>query len=212
VENRLVLLTHELRSPVAALVAIAETVVGRRGAIDAPTQRRLLELAVAAGRDVERITADARPASLRQELVDPARLVADAVAAARLAGSAVRADSEPGLPRLRADPVRLRQALANLIANANAHSPPGIDVIVSARARNHEIELAVADRGPGIASHRQAEIFEPGVRYAQRPGDGIGLAVVRAVAEAHGGRIEVESAVGAGAVFRLVLPRAGARA
>jgi two-component system sensor histidine kinase BaeS len=209
VDDRLGLLTHELRSPVAALVAIAETVAERGGELDARTLRRLLQLAVAAGRDVERIVLDAAPASLRPELVDPGRLVADAVTTARLGGAAIRAEVEPGLPTLQADPVRLRQALGNLIGNALAHSPAGREIVVSARSAGDGVELAVADEGAGIAPAEQQAIFEPRVRYADRPGEGIGLAVARAVAEAHGGRIAVESSVGAGATFRLVLPLAG---
>jgi two-component system, OmpR family, sensor histidine kinase BaeS len=213
VDDRLGLLTHELRSPVAALVAIAETVAERGGELDGRTLRRLLQLAAAAGRDVERIVLDAAPASLRPELVDPGRLVADAVTTARLGGAVIRirAEVEPGLPTLQADPVRLRQALGNLIGNALAHSPAGREIVVSARSAEAGVELAVADEGAGIAPAEQQAIFEPGVRYADRPGEGIGLAVARAVAEAHGGRIAVESSVGAGATFRLVLPLAAGR-
>ena len=205
-EDRLAVLRHELRSPVAAIVAIAETLAARREQLDEATLLRLLELALEAGRDVERIAHDAAPTSLRPELVDPAKLVAETVTAARLRGAAIRAVAEPGLPALRADPVRLRQALANLVRNALAHSPPGIDVVVSARARSDGVELAVVDQGGGIARERHGLIFEPGVRFAERAGEGIGLAVARAIAEAHGGRIEVESSPGEGATFRLVVP------
>jgi two-component system, OmpR family, sensor histidine kinase BaeS len=211
VEDQLGLLTHELRSPVAALVAIADTVAERGDELDPATLRRLLHLAVAAGRDVERIVLDSAPGSLRRELVDPARLVADAVTAARLGGAAIRAAVEPNLPTLQADPVRLRQALGNLIGNALAHSPAGGEIVVSARPTGEGVELAVADEGAGIAPAQQQAIFEPGVRYADRPGEGIGLAVARAVVEAHGGRIAVESSVGAGARFTLVLPLSAGR-
>jgi two-component system, OmpR family, sensor histidine kinase BaeS len=210
-DDRLGLLTHELRSPVAALVAIAETVAERGGELDSRMLRRLLRLAVAAARDVERIVADAAPTSLRPEPVDPTRLVVDAVAAARLSGAAIRVEMEPGLPTVEADPVRLRQALGNLIDNALAHSPAGREIVVSARSAGDGVELAVADEGEGISPAEQQAIFQPGVRFADRPGEGIGLAVARAVAEAHGGRIAVESSAGAGATFRLVLPLAAGR-
>jgi signal transduction histidine kinase len=210
VDDPLTLLAHELRSPVAALRAIADAVGSQGVGLDAATRRRLLELAVAAGRDLERIVVDVAPGSLVLEAVDPAELVRDAATSAGLRGAPVRADVAAELPLLRADPVRLRQALANLIGNALAHSPPGAGVVVAARRCSDGVELAVADEGEGISHLSQESLFEAGVRFADRPGEGIGLAVVRAVAEAHGGRVEVESSPGAGATFRLVLPYAAA--
>ncbi len=71
--------------------------------------------------------------------------------------------------------------------------------------------IAVTDEGEGIASDDVARVFEPGVRLtAARPGSGLGLAVVRTIAHAHGGEVEVESSPGQGATFRLVLPGASA--
>jgi two-component system sensor histidine kinase KdpD len=206
--DRLALIAHELRSPVAALVAISEAVAARRGRLAADDARRLLELAVAAGRDVERIVIDATPASLRLERVDPAQLVLDVVAASGLRQQAVEADAGHDLPALRADPVRLRQALTNLVDNAVAHSPPGAVVVVSATQVDGLLRLAVADRGEGIPHERLELVLEPGVRFSDRPGQGIGLAVARAIAEAHGGVLELESAPGRGSVFTLVLPLA----
>ncbi|HEY7731532.1 MAG TPA: ATP-binding protein [Gaiellaceae bacterium] len=210
--DRLALIAHELRSPVAALVAISETVAARRGRLGARDARRLLVLAVAAGRDVERIVLDATPASLRLERVDPAQLVLDVVAASGLRRQAVEADPGRDLPALRADPVRLRQALANLVDNAVAHSPPGAVVVVSARQADGLVRLAVADRGEGIPAERLELVLQPGVRFADRPGQGIGLAVARTIADAHGGSLEIESAPGRGSIFTLVLPLASGTA
>jgi two-component system sensor histidine kinase BaeS len=206
-EQSLGLLVHELRSPIAALVAIAET-LGTPGGIPREDARRLLELAVAAGRDVERIVVDATPSSLRLERVDPAALVADVAATASLSSGAVRAEAEPGLPWLEADPVRLRQALGNLVANAVAHSRG--EVVVSASRHDDGVALAVSDSGEGIEPEHQLAVFEPGTRFADRPGEGLGLAVVRSVVDAHGGVVELESAPGRGSTFRLVLPPGGA--
>lgn len=205
-EDRLALLAHELRSPVAALVAIAATIAQDGQTLEAATRRRLLELALAAGRDVERIVLDVSPVSLRLQQVDAARLVRDVVTSTRLGGASIRADAEGTVPEVRADPVRLRQALANLIENALAHSPAGVDVVVSARERENGVELAVADKGEGIDRKRHDAVFESGIRFADRPGQGLGLAIARTIAEAHGGRLEVEAAPGRGATFRLVLP------
>ena len=210
--DRLALIAHEIRSPVAALAAIAHAFRTRAPALDAHAAERLLWLAVVAARDVERIVVDATPASLRREQVDPGRLVLDVTAAARLRRAPVAADAEPGLPPLDGDPVRLRQALANLVENAVAHSPPGASVVVSARCTEGTVRIAVADEGEGIPRSRHRLVLEPGVRFAERPGDGIGLAVARAIAEAHGGALEVDSAPGRGATFTLVLPCAAASA
>jgi two-component system sensor histidine kinase BaeS len=206
-EQRLGLLVHELRSPVAALVAIA-AVLGAPDAVPRDDARRLLELAAAAARDVERIAGDATPSSLRRERVDPAALVADVAATASLSGRIVRSEAEPGLPWLDADPVRLRQALANLVDNAVAHSRA--EVVVAARRHADGVALEVSDSGEGIPPERQAAVFEAGMRFAERPGEGLGLAVVRAVAAAHGGVVELASEPGRGSTFRLVLPSAGA--
>jgi len=119
----------------------------------------------------------------------------------------VRASVAAKLPRIEADPLRLRQALDNLVANAVTHSPPGGEVVVSARVDEGAIVLSVADKGGGIPVEEQERIFEPGVRLdVGRPGSGLGLAVARAIAEAHGGKLTVESAPGEGATFTLVLP------
>ena len=107
------------------------------------------------------------------------------------------------------DATRLRQALDNLVANASWHAPAGTAVRVTARARAGEVVVAVADKGEGVPPSELHRIFEPGVRATEsRPGSGIGLAVVRAVALAHGGKAEVQSSPGQGATFRLVLPAA----
>jgi two-component system sensor histidine kinase KdpD len=204
----LALLVHELRSPVAALLAIEQVVRERRHDLARGDLARLLELGVAAARDVERIVIDATPTSLRRETIDPRALVGAVVETAQLRGAPVVVELEPELPRIEADPVRLRQALANVIANALEHSPPGGEVLVRARAAAGELEIEIADEGEGIPLDAQERIFEAGVRLAARPGQGLGLAVARAVAEAHGGTLEVESEPGRGACFRLALPTA----
>ena len=84
-------------------------------------------------------------------------------------------------------------------------------VTISVDRRDASVVIAVSDEGEGIAADDLARVFEPGVRLTSgRPGSGLGLAVVRAIAEAHGGEVEVASAVGVGTTFRLVLPGASA--
>jgi len=206
--DRLAFLVHEVRSPVAALSAIAEALAG--GDLDEGTQRELAGLALAACRGIERVVGDAAVGSVRLEAVDVGGLVRESVAAAALGGAKVRPVVSSDLPRIAADPIRLRQALDNLVANAIAHSPPGGEVVVNARVGEGEILLSVSDKGAGIPIEEQERIFEPGVRLdTSRQGSGLGLAVARAIAEAHGGTLTVESAPGDGATFTLVLPLPG---
>jgi signal transduction histidine kinase len=204
--DRLAILVHEVRSPVAALAAIAETL--QEETLEPAARDELAALAVAASRGIERVVTDATVASVRIEDVDVGRLVRETVAAAALAGGTIRADVAAGLPRLQADPLRLRQALDNLVSNALAHTPSGTEVVVSASSRDDGgVLLSVTDSGDGIAVADQRRIFDAGVRLnLDRPGAGLGLAVARAIAEAHGGTLTVESAPGEGATFTLTLP------
>ena len=204
--GRLAVLAHELRSPVAALVAIVEAYP----TADAPRRRRLLELAGSAVASIERLLVDAAVASVRLERVDAGRLVCDAAETAALGGARVVAQTEAGL-EVDGDPERLRQALDNLIGNAVGHSPAGGAVTVQAGREGKSVVIAVTDEGEGIAPDDVERAFEQGVRLTDaRPGSGLGLALVRAIAHAHGGEVEVESAPGRGATFRLVLPAASA--
>jgi signal transduction histidine kinase len=201
-DDRLALLAHEVRSPVAALAAIAEAYP----AADDVTRKRLVELAVAAVAGLERLLVDASPTSLRPEVLDVSRLTVDAAETAAVAGAPVVAKVEAGL-MVEGDPERLRQALDNLIANAIAHSPAGRTVRVTAGREAHSVVIAVADEGDGIAPEDLDRVFAPGVRLTTaRPGSGLGLAVVRTIARGHGGDVEIESRPGQGATFRLVLP------
>ncbi len=202
--DHLAVLAHEVRSPVAALAAIADAYP----TADDARRRRLLDLAAAAVAGLERLLADTAVGSLRLERLDAGLLAVDVAETAALGGALVVTETEGGL-EVDGDPDRLRQALDNLIANAVGHSPAGGTVTVTARLEGGSVVIAVADEGEGIASDDLGRVFEPGVRLtAARPGSGLGLAVVHTIAHAHGGEVEVESSPGQGATFRLVLPRA----
>jgi signal transduction histidine kinase len=202
--ERLAVLVHEVRSPVAALSAIAETVGGPGD--DAAARAELVRLVVGACLGIERIVADVAVVSIRFEDVDPRALVLDAVAAARLRGAPVRASVADDLPMLDADPERLRQALDNLIANAATHGAPS-DVVVVGSSTDSAVRIAVSDRGPGIPRTDQARIFDVGVRLSSgASGTGLGLALTRAIVEGHGGSLAVASAPGEGATFTIELP------
>jgi two-component system, OmpR family, sensor histidine kinase BaeS len=198
-----VLLVHEVRSPVAALVAIAEAL--REDDVDPGSLRELSGLAVRACRSVERIVGDAALGSIRLERVDIRELLEDAVTAAALEGGRVRLSAAPEV-ELDADPVRLRQAVDNLIRNALVHSGAGSDVVVGAERGRGSILVSVSDAGRGIAADDQARIFERGARLDAREGSGLGLDVVRHIVEAHRGTVTVASELGRGATFTIVLP------
>jgi signal transduction histidine kinase len=190
--EHLAVVAHELRSPVAALTALAAA-----AATVAPgDRRRLVELAVAAGRDVERILSDPGPTSLRREPTDVAALAStlarDGVVVTAAAASLADCD-----------PTRVRQALANLVANGLRH---GSRVVIEVRESDGRVLVDVVDDGPGVDP--QLDPFARGVSGAGS--SGLGLWVARSIAEAHGGSLELAAGSGPGARFRLSLPSASA--
>jgi signal transduction histidine kinase len=180
---------HEVRSPVAALAALA---VAARATDDPAILQRMLALGIAAARDVERIVSDPEPASLRPEEVDLAALVS----AFEAPSVSVEVDSRAVV---RGDPTRLRQALANLVANALRH---GTRAVVVVGEENGRVVVSVTDDGPGI---------EPGINpfalgSSGAGSSGYGLWLARSIAEAHDGTLELADAPGRGARLRLSLP------
>lgn len=203
--ERLVVLVHEVRSPVAALSAVAEAAAGAPS--DNLSQRELARLALAASRAIERIVMDIAVASVRMERLDVAALAHDAVAAFSVRGASVVSEGVGHPLLVDADPVRLRQVLDNLIANALTHAGSGGAVTVRVAATRGNVEIVVADDGRGIPLDELARIFEPGVSLdPDTTGSGLGLALSRAIVEAHGGTIAVDSIVGEGSTFTIVLP------
>jgi signal transduction histidine kinase len=205
--QRLAFTVHEVRSPVAALAAVAEAAESVRG--DAEALRRLVDLAIAACRGIERLLDDAVVDVAPVDGVDVGRIASDAVAAASLQGARVELEVSDLVRPVRADPERLRQALDNLILNAVLYGPSEHEVVVRIRPGEdgRTVRVSVANAGDGIPAEAQERIFEPGVRLDRKtPGSGLGLSVVRAVAEGHGGTATVESAPGNGATFTISLP------
>ncbi|MGK5683484.1 ATP-binding protein [Actinoplanes sp. URMC 104] len=119
----------------------------------------------------------------------------------------------PGPAPVDADESRLRQVVANLVGNAVAHTPPGTAVRVGVGTVDGRAVLEVADRGPGMTAEQAERVFDRFYRTDRartRAGGanaGLGLAIARSLARAHGGDVELETAVGEGACFRLTLPR-----
>jgi signal transduction histidine kinase len=131
-------------------------------------------------------------------------------ASAALASLELRSDVPPDLPELLADGDRLRQVLENLIGNALKFTPRGGRVAVGARARDGEVVFWVADTGSGIAPGDLPHVFDRFWRApegrARREGAGIGLAIVKGIVEAHGGRVWAESTPQRGSTFFFAVP------
>jgi signal transduction histidine kinase len=121
-----------------------------------------------------------------------------------------KADVPQDLPPVELDAERMAQAVGNLLSNAIKHTRPGDEVAVSARRNGMQVQITIADSGPGIAPEEQNRIFEPfyrGKQQARFPqGLGLGLTIARDLITAHEGRLDVESAPGAGSTFTVSLP------
>src|SRR5690242_7353459 len=183
------LVSHELRSPMAAVIGAARTLQDRWRMLTADQRESFLaligdetsRLAELVGDVLDTSRIEAGTFSYRFEEVDLARLVDEAIEAAELAQQevAVVASIRGGLPAIRGDRARLRQVLGNLIENAVKYSPEGGEVRVSAAASNGAVRIAVRDTGPGIPHDQQTRIFEKFGRVdvpgASKPGTGLGL-------------------------------------
>jgi len=213
------LVSHELRSPMAAVIGAARTLQARWRELQ-PEQRESFlaligdettRLAALIGDVLDTSRIDAGTFSFRFSDVDVAALVRETVATAAVAQDEVPIviDVEPDPAVVRGDPERLRQIFGNLIDNAVKYSPAGEPVEVRVAHSNGTVVVSVRDRGPGINAVDQRLIFEKFGRVAagnSKPGSGLGLYIARSIAETHGGTIAVSSAPGSGATFTVKLP------
>lgn len=124
--------------------------------------------------------------------------------------------AEP-LPGLRGDPVMMRRVLDNLLDNAVKHAPAPARVEIAAQVAGGGLDIEVRDDGPGMAAHVAERAFEPfyrgdASRDRRTGGVGLGLSLVRRIVEAHGGRVELDTAPERGTTFRVHLPGAGSPA
>ena len=213
---------HELRTPLATVEAYVEGLAAGVLPADAETgqamrteMRRLNRLVD----DLQRVSrAEERQLDLHVVPTSAADLVTTAVSAATPAygskGVTLEADAEPRLAPIAVDLDRIGEVLANLLDNALRHTAPGGRVRVTAAGRGREVELAVADTGEGIAPDHLERVFErffraDPARARASGGSGIGLAIARAIVEAHGGSIRAASdGPGTGATFAITLPAA----
>ncbi|MFT0846948.1 HAMP domain-containing sensor histidine kinase [Actinomycetaceae bacterium L2_0104] len=171
-----------------------------------------------AGKGREREATDTSPAHVHAHVFDLGELVIDAVMDANAAGRDHLWNADiPDEPVLIAgDATQISQLLANLLSNARKHTPGGTEVNIRLRATDHEAIFTVADNGPGIPPELLGKVFDrfvrgDAVRTGTEGSTGLGLSIVRSVAQAHGGEVSVASA-GGGTEFRVALPLAGPNA
>ena len=215
--------SHELRTPLTALQGFSELLLVR----DVPVERarRYLGHVHAESQRLGRIVADlldlsriesGRGLALRKVQLDLREVLEGNVEIFACQHPLHRFDLSlaASLPPLCADRDALDRMLKNLLSNAVKYSPRGGRVLVEARPaadRPGMVEVAVEDDGVGIPAEALPRIFDPYVRIAHpetatAPGLGLGLSLVRTLAHAHGGLVEVESLPGKGSRFRVLLP------
>ena len=222
--------SHELRTPLTSILAnleLLEAELARPGGpreMDAAAD--IAGSALRSSKRMRRLVGDllllARADAGRQSTrapVDLSAVVRDAAgeAAALADGHSISldlpADGEPA--KVTGAPDDLHRLALNLLENALLHTPPGTPVVASVSRIDGAVRLEVADRGPGVPPELRDRIFERFARPAGQSGrpkgsSGLGLAIVRAVTEAHEGSVEVLDAEGGGAVFRVTIPAAAA--
>jgi two-component system phosphate regulon sensor histidine kinase PhoR len=218
-------LSHELRTPLTTIRLLTERLLDELGTLDVPARvrERIQTIDIETGHLVQMVNElldlsriEQATTELHLEDVAVAPLVAGAVA--RLRTFADRQEIElvadvpgNGLRPIRGDSERLGQLLVNLLHNAVKFSPAGKRVIVRADAHGDEVILHVVDHGVGISKADQRRIFErfykvDRARHRGPGGTGLGLSIARHIAEAHGGRIWVESEEGVGSTISVALP------
>lgn len=215
------IVSHELRTPLTTLLGFATTLAAHRDRLTDDAASLLAERMVGAGHRLERLIDDLLDASrldrglLELDLVATplAPLLTAVVAEWQPGPHTVALDAPPGLPPVRTDPERLLQVLGNLIGNAAKFSVPGEPIGVVAEVRGGHVAVSVRDRGPGIPTEIQQEVFGLFVQGSPAEtrstgGLGIGLYVVKRLCDAMGAEIAVTSEAGEGATVTVELPRA----
>ncbi len=213
-------LSHDLRTPLAALLGLSEAMV----LTQPPMSAEQVDIARTIAEETKRLIA------LVGNLLDMARIQSGEVklnlawhpleevigsalraAAPALAGRPVATDLPSDLPLVQMDAVLIERVLANLVENAVKYGGPDVHITVAARAADGSLEVSVEDDGPGVSRGQEEAIFEKfarGEAESATPGVGLGLAICRAIVQAHQGRILAEPDRARGARFVFTLPLA----
>lgn len=221
--NFLANMSHELRTPLNAVIGLADLLLLESAEPLTGRQRHYLEGIAQSGRHllsmVNQVLDLAKIEAGKQELdfehVATDEVVVEAVGLlqplAQARDISLVAAVEPNVPQIKADPLRLRQILYNLISNAVKFTDPAGHVRVSAAVDSRGVAIRVADTGIGIAPENMARLFRAFEQLALPSGDrpggtGLGLALTKRLVDMHGGTIDVTSKLGAGTTFTVRLP------
>jgi PAS domain S-box-containing protein len=210
--------SHDLRSPLTSVIGYTE-LISRAGSLNDNQQeflgriRESVEHITTLMNDLLDIGSIEAGLDTRRELVQPDLLLRYTLdmLQGQIKSKHIKVQTDIGLslPAIRANPVRLRQVFDNVVGNAIKYSNEDGQVDISIHAEGDQVILRVADNGPGIPIQDQAHIFDKfyrGQNMDKQQGSGLGLAIVKSIVDAHQGRIWVESNVGQGSSFFIVLP------
>jgi two-component system sensor histidine kinase KdpD len=212
--------SHDLRTPLAGIAGASSTLASAGGSLPAETRADLLSTisdeAERLSRLVDNLLHMTRLSSGKVEIKRQWHPIDEIVGSAltrmerQLVSRPVQIDVEAGLPLIHVDSILIEQLLMNLIDNAAKYSPDDSPIDVAARQTSQGVELEVADRGRGFTPGDEAKVFDLFYRgNEEKPdqrGTGIGLAICRAIADVHGGKIVAGNRAGGGAAVRLTLP------
>ena len=211
-------LSHDLRTPLTSLVGLSESLAGARPPL-APAQLETATLLhheslrmsalVANLLDMARIQSGEVKFNLQWQALEEVVGSALRACAAQLRAHTLRTHLPAALPLLRFDAVLIERVLCNLLENAAKYTPPGARIEIAAALRGAWIDVMVCDDGPGLPPGREEAVFEKftrGERESAKPGVGLGLAICRAIVDAHGGRIHAAASPLGGAAFVMTLP------
>jgi two-component system OmpR family sensor kinase/two-component system sensor histidine kinase BaeS len=209
--------THELRTPLTIMQGNVEAILDGVHPADTAHIAPLLDETRVLARLIDDLRtlslAESGALALHREFVDIASIARDVVTAfsdqARRASVGLGSSAE-GATTIEADPVRVREVLVNLVANALRYTPPAGSVAIDVRGTDDGVEVAVRDTGSGIAPDAVEGIFDRFSRSTDSPGAGLGLAIAKGLVEAHGGTIRAYSAPGQGTRIVFTLPAARA--
>jgi len=215
--------SHDLRTPLAAITGAATTLRDEGKAISSAQHADLLDTICEEAERLERLVRnlldltrlESGALEVRREWMPLEEIVGSALMRleARLDGRPIRTDLPADLPMLSVDAVLVEQALVNLLENAAKYTPPGSEIAIAARADAHAVTIDVADRGPGLPPGEETRIFDKFFRGRGAgngaAGAGLGLAICRGGAHAHRGTLVASNRAGGGALFRMTLPIVG---
>jgi two-component system sensor histidine kinase KdpD len=212
-------ISHDLRTPLASLVGLAETMTMTRPPPTGPqaeTAHAIKEAALRMSSLVNNLLEMARLESGTVQLNRQWQPLEEVIGSARkaaapaLQGRQIRVSLPLELPMVQIDEVLIQRVLVNVLENAAKYTPPGTPIEMSAVATSDTVELHIDDHGPGLPRGKEEAIFrkfERGHKESATPGVGLGLAISRSIAEAHGGALHAANLKGGGARFTLRLPR-----